>query len=92
MPASVGSCVAQDDICEVSHVCFCVQTNLPIGGLGTTHTAMEPGYDSASAFIYAFRTEMGRSPHSYMGGRLKGQEGSVLRARGHAKRRPGARG
>jgi AraC-like DNA-binding protein len=36
------------------------------GGLGVTQTAMELGYGSASAFIYAFRTEMGCGPQTYM--------------------------
>ncbi len=40
------------------------------GGLGVTETAMELGYGSASAFVYAFRTEMGCSPQAYMRGRL----------------------
>ncbi|MFP1132860.1 AraC family transcriptional regulator [Asticcacaulis sp. W401b] len=36
------------------------------GGLDVTRTALELGYGSASAFIYAFRTEMGVSPNTYM--------------------------
>jgi AraC-like DNA-binding protein len=36
------------------------------GGLGVTRTAMELGYGSTSAFVYAFRTDMGCSPHAYM--------------------------
>jgi AraC-like DNA-binding protein len=39
------------------------------GGLGVTRTAMELGYGSTSAFVYAFRTEMGCSPQAYMHGR-----------------------
>jgi AraC-like DNA-binding protein len=35
-------------------------------GTGVTETAMELGYGSASAFVFAFRTEMGASPHAYM--------------------------
>ncbi|WP_431272125.1 AraC family transcriptional regulator [Dankookia sp. P2] len=50
------------------------------GGLGVTQVAMELGYGSTSAFIYAFRIEMGCSPQAY--------------TRGHATRRsarvPGA--
>jgi AraC-like DNA-binding protein len=38
------------------------------GGLGVTQTAMELGYGSTSAFVYAFRTEMGCSPQAYMRG------------------------
>lgn len=38
------------------------------GGLGVTQAALELGYGSASAFIYAFRTEMGCSPQAYMRG------------------------
>src|SRR5919199_1905367 len=40
------------------------------GGLGVTRTAMELGYSSTSAFIYAFRTETGCSPQAYMRGRV----------------------
>lgn len=40
------------------------------GGLGVTRTAMELGYGSASAFVYAFRTDMGCSPQVYMRGRI----------------------
>jgi AraC-like DNA-binding protein len=40
------------------------------GGLGVTQTAMELGYGSTSAFVYAFRTEMGCSPQAYMRGRV----------------------
>jgi len=36
------------------------------GGLSVTTTAMELGYGSASAFIFAFRSELGYSPHAYM--------------------------
>jgi len=36
------------------------------GGLDVTRTALELGYGSPSAFIYAFRTEMGQSPQAYM--------------------------
>lgn len=36
------------------------------GGLDVTRTAMELGYGSTSAFVYAFRSEMGCSPRSYM--------------------------
>ena len=36
------------------------------GGMGVTRTAMELGYGSTSAFIYAFRLEMGNSPQVYM--------------------------
>jgi AraC-like DNA-binding protein len=43
------------------------------GGLGVTQTAMELGYGSTSAFIYAFRTEMGCSPQAYMRGRVVGR-------------------
>ena len=39
------------------------------GGLDVTRTAMELGYGSASAFVYAFRTEMGCGPQAYMRGR-----------------------
>ncbi len=35
------------------------------GGMAVTDAAMELGYASASAFIFAFKTEMGTSPHAY---------------------------
>nr|WP_255616608.1 helix-turn-helix transcriptional regulator [Microvirga puerhi] len=38
------------------------------GGLDVTRTAMELGYGSTSAFVYAFRTEMGCSPQAHMRG------------------------
>ena len=34
-------------------------------GTTVTETAMQLGYGSASAFVFAFRTEMGMSPHAY---------------------------
>ncbi|MBS7697657.1 MULTISPECIES: helix-turn-helix transcriptional regulator [unclassified Chelatococcus] len=36
------------------------------GGMGVTQAAMELGYSSTSAFVYAFRIEMGLSPQAYM--------------------------
>jgi AraC-like DNA-binding protein len=39
------------------------------GGMGVTRTAMELGYGSTSAFVYAFRLEMGSSPQVYIRGR-----------------------
>ena len=39
------------------------------GGQDVTRTAMELGYGSTSAFVYAFRTEMGCSPQAYIRGR-----------------------
>ncbi|SCW89371.1 AraC-type DNA-binding protein [Sphingobium faniae] len=36
------------------------------GGMDVTQTAMALGYASTSAFIYAFRTEMGEPPQLYM--------------------------
>jgi len=41
------------------------------GGMGVTRTAMELGYGSTSAFVYAFRLEMGSSPQVYMRGRIE---------------------
>lgn len=35
------------------------------GGMDVTQTALELGYGSASAFIYAFRTGIGTSPQAY---------------------------
>ncbi|XVN16402.1 AraC family transcriptional regulator [Pseudomonas corrugata] len=37
-------------------------------GLDVTRTALELGYGSTSAFIYAFRQELGSSPQAYMRG------------------------
>jgi AraC-like DNA-binding protein len=39
------------------------------GGLGVTQTATQLGYGSTSAFIHAFRTDMGSGPQTYMRGR-----------------------
>ena len=36
------------------------------GGMDVTRTALDLGYGSPSAFIYAFRMELGVSPRSYM--------------------------
>lgn len=36
------------------------------GGMDVTRTALDLGYGSTSAFIYAFRTEMGASPQAYI--------------------------
>lgn len=61
------------------------------GGLGVTQTALELGYGSTSAFVYAFRTDMGRSPQSYMRGRLTGRGSAAAAARaepGHGRRAP----
>ena len=52
------------------------------GGMGVTRTAMELGYGSTSAFVYAFRNDMGQSPQSYMRGRQTGRKGSAARAGG----------
>jgi len=38
------------------------------GGMDVTGVALELGYGSPSAFIYAFRTEMGAPPQVYMNG------------------------
>lgn len=43
------------------------------GGMGVTRTAMELGYGSTSAFVYAFRLEMGSSPQAFMRGRGDGE-------------------
>jgi AraC-like DNA-binding protein len=40
------------------------------GGLDVTRTAMELGYGSTAAFVYAFRSDMGCSPRAYMRGRM----------------------
>lgn len=41
------------------------------GGLDVTQTAMELSYGSLSAFIYAFRIDMGQSPQAYMRGNIR---------------------
>jgi AraC-like DNA-binding protein len=38
------------------------------GGLSITQIALELGYGSTSAFTYAFRSEMGRSPQAHRRG------------------------
>ncbi|MBU6499377.1 MAG: helix-turn-helix transcriptional regulator [Rhodospirillales bacterium] len=50
------------------------------GGLNVTQTAMELGYGSTSAFIYAFRSDMGCSPQAYMSGRMASAPGRRMRA------------
>jgi AraC-like DNA-binding protein len=42
------------------------------GGMGVTQTAMTLGYGSTSAFVYAFRSDMGCAPQAYMRGRPAG--------------------
>lgn len=49
------------------------------GGLDVTRTAMDLGYSSTSAFVYAFRTEMRCSPQAYMRGRGAAQGASGRR-------------
>lgn len=41
------------------------------GGLDVTRTALELGYGSTSAFVYAFRTDMGCSPQAHVRGRRR---------------------
>lgn len=53
------------------------------GGLGVTQAAMELGYGSASAFVYAFRTEMGCSPQAYMRGHATERAASAAGGRSH---------
>lgn len=36
------------------------------GDMDVTRTALELGYSSSAAFIYAFRSEMGTSPQAYI--------------------------
>lgn len=45
------------------------------GGLGVTQTAMELGYGSTSAFVYAFRHDMGCSPQAYIRGGVADRRG-----------------
>ena len=52
------------------------------GGLSVTRTAMELGYGSTSAFVYAFRSDVGRSPQGYIRGRRAAN--AVVRPRGFA--------
>ncbi|WP_426958912.1 AraC family transcriptional regulator [Muricoccus radiodurans] len=61
------------------------------GGLGVTQTAMELGYSSTSAFVYAFRTQMGVGPHTYALGSRAGRRprapssGAVLSSACHLR-------
>jgi AraC-like DNA-binding protein len=49
------------------------------GGLDVTRTALTLGYGSTSAFVYAFRNEMGRSPQAYMRRRsVPGTRGAMV--------------
>jgi AraC-like DNA-binding protein len=50
------------------------------GGLSVTQTALELGYGSTSAFIYAFRTDMGCSPQAYMRGDVADRRPRALSA------------
>ncbi|GEP06919.1 AraC family transcriptional regulator [Methylobacterium oxalidis] len=43
------------------------------GGLSVTETAMQLGYGSTSAFVYAFRTELGSSPQAYIQEQVSGR-------------------
>ncbi len=52
------------------------------GGLSVTQTAMELGYGSTSAFIYAFRSDMGCSPQAYIRGDGAIRAGLQARANG----------
>ncbi|AWB19783.1 AraC family transcriptional regulator [Methylobacterium currus] len=42
------------------------------GGLDVTQTALALGYGSTSAFVFAFRSDMGCAPQAYMRGRSAG--------------------
>ncbi|HSU04026.1 MAG TPA: helix-turn-helix transcriptional regulator [Acetobacteraceae bacterium] len=50
------------------------------GGISVTRAAIELGYGSTSAFVYAFRIEMGCSPQAYMRGRVADRGLSTLSA------------
>lgn len=52
------------------------------GGLGVTQVAMDLGYGSTSAFVYAFRTEMGSSPQAYMRRHVTESTGSTPESAG----------
>lgn len=54
------------------------------GGLSVTRTAMELGYGSASAFVYAFRSGIGCSPQAY----VRGIHAGALTARTEAAPSP----
>lgn len=45
------------------------------GGLSVTETAMQLGYGSTSAFVYAFRIGLGTSPQAYMREQVSGPPG-----------------
>ena len=57
------------------------------GGLDVTRTALELGYGSTSAFVYAFRTDMGCGPQAYMRGR-RAPAGAAGRLRDEPLRPP----
>ncbi|WP_457105520.1 AraC family transcriptional regulator [Methylobacterium sp. P5_C11] len=42
------------------------------GGMSVTETAMQLGYGSTSAFVYAFRAELGSTPLAYMREKISG--------------------
>jgi AraC-like DNA-binding protein len=56
------------------------------GGMDVTRTALELGYGSTSAFVYAFRLEMGRSPQVYMRGREQSGASRLAMPASHIER------
>lgn len=50
------------------------------GGMSVSETAAELGYASASAFIYAFRSEFGTSPFAYMSQKAGGRADDKVKA------------
>jgi len=55
-------------------------------GTSVTETALQLGYGSTSAFVFAFRTEMGISPHAYTRKATRGHRiSSTIRPRPHRK-------
>ncbi|MBP0623673.1 AraC family transcriptional regulator [Cupriavidus consociatus] len=60
------------------------------GGMSVTRTAMELGYGSTSAFVYAFRLDMGCGPQAFMRGRGDESDGRVSAPRAAIARRSSA--
>ena len=57
---------------RVREVATPLRIELMGGGLDVTQTALALGYGSTSAFVFAFRSDMGCAPQAYMRGRSAG--------------------
>lgn len=67
--ADPGHVPAERSLARFEHraaACYCFKAiELVAGDLTIMQIALELGYGSTSAFTYAFRTEMGRSPQTH---------------------------